>query len=179
MSKIYIIEGGAGTGKSSYLRDMQQRLLDEGKAVYYINASDAFALWFKEYVPLPFKKAEALVNYFLNTLQPPFCILIDNADSIPQTSDNRKTKIIEQLLIRAEEAYITCKHYNNLSASLKARLKDAERQFIGSGSTAFDITYMLLALIIIAVALMGQHNLIFIAAAMRYMFQGLRIGGRQ
>ncbi|MFN3396893.1 MAG: hypothetical protein ACK4Z9_08920, partial [Thermodesulfovibrionales bacterium] len=81
MSKIYIIEGGAGTGKSSYLRDMQQRLLDEGKTVFYINAPDYIGTWFKDYVPLPFKRAEALVNYFLNTLPETFYLLIDNADA--------------------------------------------------------------------------------------------------
>ncbi|MFN3481013.1 MAG: AAA family ATPase [Thermodesulfovibrionales bacterium] len=177
--KIVILEGGPGVGKTTALKDRQQELTDQGITVYYINATEPITAWFKDYVPLPFKRAEALVSYFLNTLPNEFYLLIDNADSVTNTSDNRKTKILEQLLLKAKGATISCQHWGNLAPSLKARLKDAERKFIGSGNLGFDITYILLALIIIAVALMGQHNLIFIAAAMRYMFQGLRIGGRQ
>jgi SAM-dependent methyltransferase len=176
-SGIEVLEGGAGVGKSTYLRELEQLLIDEGYRVYFINASSAMSEWFKE-LPLPLKKTDVKVNYILNTLPEEFYLLVDNADSIPNTSGNKKYAVIEKLLFKAKGAVIACQHFNNLSPSLKARLKNCKRLYAGSGALGFDVTYILLAVIVIVVALIGQHHLIFIAAALRYMFQGMRIGGR-
>jgi hypothetical protein len=43
----------------------------------------------------------------------------------------------------------------------------------------FDITYFVVAMLIIFVALTGSHSIIFLAAAFRYLFQGTRMGGRK
>lgn len=174
---IEIIEGGPGSGKSTALADMRQQLIDEGKRVIYINAATPIMKWFDD-LPLPFKKTSSRINYVLNTLPDEFYLLVDNADAIPNTSGNERYQIIETLLFKAKGGVLACQNFRNLSPSLQARLKDAKRRFQGSGSVAFDMTYIVLAVIIVAVAMMGQHNLIFIAAAMRYMFQGMRIGGR-
>ncbi|MDQ7787938.1 MAG: hypothetical protein RDU01_10035 [Thermodesulfovibrionales bacterium] len=50
---------------------------------------------------------------------------------------------------------------------------------LGSGADTFDITYFIVAIMIVFVAIIGAHGLIFLAAAMRYMFQGTRMGGRR
>ena len=59
------------------------------------------------------------------------------------------------------------------------RLSDARVHSLGAGADTFDITYIVIAFLIIFVAVMGAHSLIFLAAAMRYMFQGTRMGGRK
>lgn len=177
INDIEIIEGGPGSGKSTALADIRQQLIDEGKKVIYINAAFPITKWFDD-LPLPFKKTNSRINYVLNTLPDEFYVLVDNADAIPNTSGNDRYQIIEDLLFKAKGGVLTCQHFRNLSPSLQARLKNAKRRFQGSGAVAFDMTYIVLAVVIIAVAMMGQHNLIFIAAAMRYMFQGMRFGGK-
>ena len=62
---------------------------------------------------------------------------------------------------------------------MKVRLNNVRVHNLGSGADTFDITYFVVALLIVFVAVIGAHHMIFLAAAMRYMFQGTRMGGRR
>lgn len=177
-NKFQILEGGNATGKTTYLREQLQAALDEGKNAYYINASLPLAEWFKQTRVIHTRNANAKIHYILNTLPDEFYVYIDNADNIANSSGNKKFIVIDTLMQKATGGVISCSNFSSLPPPLKARLKGAERVYTGSGNLGFDMTYIFLAVIIIVVVMMGQHNLIFIAAAMRYMFQGMRMGGR-
>lgn len=83
------------------------------------------------------------------------------------------------LLERARSSIIGCTRFAYLNPKLKVRLNRAKIHSLGTGADTFDITYFVLALMIVVVALLGAHHLIFLAAAFRYMFQGTRIGGKK
>jgi hypothetical protein len=95
-------------------------------------------------------------------------------------TDSRNFELALRLFEEACNAAISCSNFSHLIISkLKVRLVSAKIHSLGVGADTFDITYIVIAFLIIVVALMGAHNLIFLAAAMRYMFQGTRMGGRK
>lgn len=170
-----IVEGGPSTGKTSFLRKTIKKLEEVGERYIFINASLPVGDWVKDY-KLFGKNLEARIDYFMRSLPEKFYLVIDNADRV---QESRKLELVLALLERSRSAIVGCTRFGYLNPKLKVRLNNAKTHSLGSGSDTFDITYFVVAIMIIVVALIGAHHLIFLAAAFRYIFQGTRIGGRR
>lgn len=170
-----IVEGGAGTGKTAYLNEVMRECEAKGEKVIYINASLPVTSWLKEY-QLFGKNIDCRIYHLMKTLPEVYTLLVDNAERI---TSGQKMELVLSLIERATKTVITCSSYKKINPKILARLNTAQLISLGAGSNeTFDITYFLVAFLIIVVAMMGAVNMIFLAAAIRYIFQGSRIGGR-
>lgn len=175
LGETVVVEGGPSTGKTEFLKKTIRQLEGNGERALFINANLPISDWVKEF-RLFGKTLDNRIDYLLKTLPEKFYLLIDNAEKI---TDSRKLELTLLLIEKARSSVISCSNFTHLISKLKVRLKDARVHSLGAGADTFDITYMVIAFMIIIVALMGAHSLIFVAAAMRYMFQGTRIGGKK
>lgn len=170
-----VVEGGPSTGKTSFLHKTVRKLEDSGERCIFINATLPAGDWVKDY-KLFGKNLDARIDYFMRTLPEKFYLVIDNAERL---QDSRKLELVLFLLERARSAVVGCTRFGYLNPKLKVRLNNAKVHSLGTGTDTFDITYFVVAIMIITVALIGAHNLIFLAAAFRYIFQGTRVGGKK
>lgn len=175
VGETIIIEGGPSTGKTAFLKKTIKQLNANGEKTLFINAVLPISDWVKEF-KLFKKNLDSRIDYLLKTLPDKFYLFIDNAEKI---TDSKKLELTLLLLEKSRSAIISCSNFSHLVAKLKVRLKDARVHSLGAGADTIDITYIILACMIVIIALMGAHNLIFLAAAFRYMFQGVRAGGRK
>jgi hypothetical protein len=170
-----VVEGGPSTGKSSFLQKTIKQLEAAGEKCIFINATLPAGDWVKEY-KLFGKNLESRLDLFMKSLPEKFYLIIDNAERL---QDSRKLEVALYLFEKSRSTIVGCTRYALLNPKLKVRLSKAKIHSLGSGTDTFDITYFILAIMIVFVALIGAHNLIFLAAAFRYMFQGTRIGGKK
>ena len=175
IGETIVVEGGPSTGKTEFLKKTIKQLNDNGEKTLFINAGLPISDWVKEF-KLFGKNLDSRIDYLLRTLPEKFYLFIDNAEKI---TDSRKLEITLLLIEKARSSIISCSNFSHLISKLKVRLRGAKVHSLGAGADTFDITYMVLAMMIIVIALVGAHSLIFLAAAMRYMFQGTRMGGRK
>lgn len=175
LGETIIIEGGPSTGKTEFLKKTMQKLDAEGEKYLYINANLPVSDWVKDF-RLFKKNLDSRIDYLLSTLPEKFYLMIDNAEKI---TDSRKLELTLLLIEKARSSIISCSNFIHLISKLKVRLRDAKIHSLGAGADTFDITYMVVAAMIVVIAIMGAHSLIFLAAAMRYMFQGTRMGGKK
>lgn len=165
-----IVEGGYYTGKSDLLLKTKRNLIDMGYNVICLNASDYFNEWLRDYSLLG-KTLDKKISYFLASLPDNFILLIDNADKI---QDSKKMDFILTLINKSYSALLSCIKSSFLNPRLRTRLNNYYFVHLGSGGSQTDFTYFLIAALIILVALTGQFNIVFMAAAFRYLFQGVR-----
>lgn len=169
-----VVEGGSATGKTEFLQKIMLKLQENNEKYIYINGSMPVGDWVKEYT-LFGKNLEAKLLMFFRSLPDKYYLLIDDAEKI---IESRKLDTALKLLEKTRGGIITCDNFTHLTSKLKVRLKDSKLHSLGAGADTFDVTYFLLAGVIVGLALVGAVNLIFIVAAMRYLFQGSRIGGK-
>jgi len=170
-----VVEGGPSTGKTDFLKKTILQLNDRGDKTLLINAVLPVTDWVKDF-RLFGSNLDARIDYLLRTLPENYYLLIDNAEKI---TDSKKLEITLLLIEKAGGTILSCSSFNHLTGKLKVRLADARIQSLGAGADTFDITYFIVALLIVVVALTGAHGIIFLAAAFRYLFQGTRMGGRK
>lgn len=175
VGECVIVEGGPSTGKTSFLNKTVKKLDEAGEKCIFINATMPLGDWVKDY-RLFGKSLDKRVDFFLSSLPERFYLIIDNAERL---SDSRKLEILLFLFEKARSVILGCTRQGLLHPKLKVRLSNVKVHNLGSGADTFDITYFIVAIMIVIVALVGAHHLIFLAAAMRYMFQGTRMGGRR
>jgi len=175
IGECVIVEGGPSTGKTSFLNKAVKQLEEAGEKCISINATMPLGEWVKDY-KLFGKSLEKRVDFFLSSLPEKYYLIIDNAERL---NDSRKLEILLYLFERARSVILGCTRQGLLHPKLKVRLSNVKVHNLGSGADTFDITYFMVAIIIVFVAVIGAYNLIFLAAAMRYMFQGTRMGGRR
>jgi len=175
IGETIVIEGGPSTGKTEFLKKTIRQLTENGEKAVFVNAALPLTDWVKEVRSFG-KNLDSRVDYLLRTLPDTFCLLIDNAEKI---TDSRKLELALLLIEKSRSSVITCSNYTHLIGKFKVRLKDAKVHSLGAGPDTFDITYFVVAMLIIFVALTGSHSIIFLAAAFRYLFQGTRMGGRK
>ena len=175
IGETIVIEGGPSTGKTEFLKKTIRQLETSGEKTLLINANLPVTDWVRDF-RLFGKNLDNRIDYLLKTLPDKFYLLIDNAEKI---TDSRKLELALVLIEKSRSAIISCSNFSHLISKLKVRLSDARVHSLGAGADTFDITYIVIAFLIIFVAVMGAHSLIFLAAAMRYMFQGTRMGGRK
>lgn len=170
-----IVEGGPSTGKTSFLNKTKDALEAAGEKCIFINATLPIGDWVRDY-KLFGKNLERRIDLFLSSLPERFYLIIDNAERL---QDSRKLEIVLYLLEKARSTIIGCTRQGLLNPKLRVRLNNARVYNLGTGADTFDITYFVVAIMIVVVALTGHHSIIFLAAAFRYLFQGTRIGGKK
>jgi len=170
-----VVEGGPSTGKTSFLQKTVKKLDVNGEKCIFINATLPIGDWVKEY-RLFGKNLDARVSYFIKALPGRFYLVIDNAERL---QDSRKLELVLYLMEQARSTIVGCTRFSLLHPKVKVRLNKAKIHSLGAGADTFDVTYFMVAIMIVFVALMGAHKLIFLAAAFRYLFQGTRVGGRR
>lgn len=175
IGETVIIEGGPSTGKTEFLKKTIRQLHESGERSLFVNASLPMSDWVKEF-KLFGKNLDSRIDYLLRTLPDRFYLLIDNAEKI---TDSRKLELTLLLIEKARSSIIACSNFNHLISKLKVRVKDAKVHSLGAGADTFDITYFVVAVLVLVVALTGSYSIIFLAAAFRYLFQGTRMGGRK
>ncbi len=169
-----IVEGGPSTGKTSFLQKTVNKLEAAGENCIFVNATLPIGDWVKEY-KLFGKNLEKRIEFFVRQLPKTYYLIIDNAEKL---TDSRQLELVLYLMEHARSVIVGCGKFTILNPKLKTRFKNTKVHHLGSGADTFDITYFVLAIIIVFIAVLGATNLVFLAAAFRYMFQGTRMGGR-
>lgn len=170
-----VIEGGPSTGKTEFLKKTALQLAGSGEESLFVNAALPVSDWVKDF-RLFGKNLDGRIDCLLKTLPDQFYLLVDNAEKI---QDSRKLELSLLLIEKARSSVIAVSNFSHLNSKLKVRLMDARVHSLGAGADAFDITYFIVAIMVVIVALTGAYTLIFLAAAFRYLFQGTRMGGRK
>ncbi len=171
--QIVLIEGGPRSGKTRCLLKSKEKL--SGQATVFVNAQESLSSWLRE-VPLPVPATGVeRVRKTVRHMPRGFYLFIDQSEAVTPA----KLGVVLDLMDKARAVIIAATSFGQLHPRLKARCREAKIITLGAGADTFDATYLLIAAIIIVVALMGYYQIIFLAAAVRYLFQGLRIGGNK
>ena len=173
---VLFVEGGPLSGKTRFLSRLREQLTSCAEPVLFVDATEPATRWLTEIEPPVPLSAQKALEWRLANLPERFYLLVDNADRV---SDGKKLEVLLYLLDRAWSSALAGRSFSSLHPRLQARLREAKVVALGCGADTFDATYVLVAVLIIVVALSGFHHLILLAAAVRYLFQGIRIGGRR
>lgn len=149
LGETVVIEGGPSTGKTGFVKKTMQKLDAEGERYLFINANLPISDWVKEF-KLFGKNLESRIDYLLRTLPDKFYLLIDNAEKV---NDSRKLELALLLIEKSRSSIVACSSFNYLNSKLKVRLKDAKVYSLGGGADTFDITYFVVAVLVLVVAL--------------------------
>ena len=171
-----LVEGGPLSGKTAFLRRLRDQLASRREPVIFVDATETVTKWLSEITPPVPMSARKALTWRLSNLPERFYLLLDNADRV---AEGQKLEVVLFLLSRARTAVVAGRSYSSLHPRLQARLREAKVVSLGCGADTFDATYVLVAVLIILVALSGMHHLVLLAAAVRYLFQGIRIGGKR
>lgn len=169
-----IIEGGPNTGKSQRLQTLARQFEANGERVLVV---DALLPLGDTLVDLPGKRLSDRIPLFLRQCEGSV-LLLDNAHLA--AAQGRKLDLLVRAVERAKRVVVTCSRVGELPWRLRARLepKNPKAVTLGGGGRTFDITYILVAVVVVFFMLAGLHSLVFLAAAIRYIFYGINRGGR-
>ncbi len=170
-----VVEGGPSTGKTSFIIRLSEQLRRAGENVIYIDALEPMGTWVKAW-KLFGKDIDKRVDIYMRTLPETYYLIVDNAEKL---AESRKMTVLVELMQKARGTVIGCTQFAWLNPKIKVRLKNARMQNLGAGADTYDATLFLVVILIAVVAVLGFSQLLFIAAAIRYMFQGIRMGGRK
>jgi hypothetical protein len=160
-NKATILQGGARSGKTKIC----QALMGRANNAHYINAILPLSDW------APAGKGKATDRLAL--LQPDL-LIIDNAECLK----GRKYEEGAALMERASALVCTCRSYHQLPARIQARLEHSPIVALSKDSATTDISYILIAAIIICLIVIGDRSALISLAAIRYAFIGSRGFGR-
>ena len=176
IGQVVVVEGGPLAGKTKFLKRLLEQIQEVGENVFFIDATQAVTKWFSV-IPLPVKMTAARgLRWKLDNLPLVFYLLVDNAQTV---NEGQKLETLLTVIEKARSVVVATRSFSQLHPRLQARMREAKVISLGCGADTFDITYFIVAIGIIVVALAGYHHLIYLAAALRYLFQGMRIGGRK
>lgn len=167
-----IIEGGPNTGKSQKLQALARQYAAEGERVLVVDAllplGDILA-------NLPGKRLSDRIPLFLRQCEGSI-LLLDNA--YLAATQGRKLDLLVRAVERAKRVVVTCSRVGELPWRLRARLDPKIPRVVplGSGGRTFDATYILVAMALVFLVMADLHAYVFLAAAVRYLFWGIRRG---
>jgi hypothetical protein len=170
-----ILIGGVQTGKTRKLITLKQLMEKYQEPVIYLDGLLPLGDWLNGYEG---KNILTRTESLLGSATKETYILIDNAEKI---NDSRKLATVLTLLEKGRNMVVACNKLVNLNWKLRRRLelKGAHIEYLGVGGEIFDVTMILVAILVGCIALIGAINWLLGVAAMRYLFQGIRIGGRK
>lgn len=167
-----VLEGGPATGKTTKLNELMEKKRIEGNKVFYIDANKTTKEWVRGFNIFG-KTNEQRIVFLLNASSGSY-LFIDNGDKINDTKIDVVLKAIEN----AKAVIISCNDFRRLNPKLKNRITNAKLISFGSGVEPLDVTYILVACLIILMAIAGDISFLFMAAATRYMFHGFRYASK-
>ncbi len=170
-----VVEGGPSTGKTSFLNRLSEQLKRAGENVVYIDALEPMTTWVKAW-KLFGKDIDKRIDIYMRALPDTYYLIVDNAEKL---TDSKKTTVLLELMQKARGTVVGCSQFSWLNPKLKVRLKSARMQSLGAGADTYDATMFLIVILIVIIAVLGLSSLLFVAAAVRYIFQGVRMGGRK
>jgi hypothetical protein len=170
--EVLVIEGGPATGKTRMLNELMEVRRSKGDKVFYIDANKTIKEWTKDFNIFG-KTSEQRMFYMINICSNAF-VFIDNGDKI---TDSKVDAIIQTIEV-AKGVVISCIDFRRLNPKIKNRIADAKLFSLGNGIEPLDITYIIVACLIIVMAVIGDVNFLFMAAAVRYMFHGFRYASK-
>jgi len=176
IGQIVVVEGGPLSGKTKFLNRLREQLTNTGEPTIFIDATEPASKWLTE-VALPVSMpAGKAFRWRKENLPERFYLLIDNSDRV---GEGQKLEALLELVEKSRSIVAATRSFSLLPPRLQARFREAKVITLGCGADTFDATYVIIAVFIVIVALAGYHHLVFLAAAIRYLFQGMRIGGRK
>lgn len=176
IGQVVVVEGGPISGKTKFLRRLREQLTEAGEPVVFVDTTETVTKWLKE-VKLPVSMpASRALEWRLANLPERFYLLVDNAD---RAGESQKLEVLLAIVEKARSVVVATRSFSLLPPRLQARFREAKILPLGCGADTFDATYVVIAVLIVIVALAGYHHLVFLAAAIRYLFQGMRLGGRK
>lgn len=167
-----VVEGGPATGKTTKLNELMDKKKLEGNKVFYIDANKTIKEWVKGFNIFG-KSSEQRIVFMFSACSDAY-LFIDNGEKITDT----KIDVILQVIENAKGVVIACNDYRRLNPKLKNRIIDAKLISLGSGIEPLDVTYIVVACLIILMAIVGDISFLFMAAATRYMFHGFRYASK-
>lgn len=172
--KMILIEGGPRSGKTRCLKKSMEKLkAQKGVSTVFIDGQENMTSWLKDVnLPIPATGTER-VRQTARHIPEGFYFFLDQAEAVTPA----KLEVVLGLMDKARAVMVAASSFGQLHPRLKARCREARIITLGAGADTFDVTYLLIAVIIIVVAMLGYYQIVFLAAAIRYLFQGLKIGG--
>jgi hypothetical protein len=170
-----ILIGGVQTGKTRKLNTLKALMEKYEEPVIYLDGLLPLGDWVANYEG---KNILTRTESLLDLATKDTYLIIDNAERI---NDSRKLDTALKLLVKGRNMVVACDKLGNLNWKLRRRLelKGARIEYLGVGGEMFDATMVLVAILVGFIALIGAMNWLLSVAAMRYLFQGIRIGGRK
>jgi len=171
-----VIEGGPGSGKAKFLTQTVHHLTSHGINFVRLNCDEPKSQWLTGY-KLPVKVVNTdkrLKETIERCLPENFYLILENAHSISAS----KLDIAFRLINKCRSLIVTTDHFNQLNKTLRAQLFQAKLITLGTGADTFDMTMIVMACLVVSLALLGYRDLVFTVAAIRYLFQGMKMGGK-
>lgn len=170
-----IIVGGVKTGKTKKLDTLRSHLEFHKQKVVFIDAMLSMSDILRDYEGKNLSMRQAA---FLDSIDDEAYVLIDNAEKV---TDSKKLVVVLWALEKCRNMVVTCNSINGLNWKLRRRLelKGALIEHLGHGGQTFDMTLILVGVLVVLISISGAMNLLFGAAALRYLFQGIRAGSRK
>jgi Rad3-related DNA helicase len=100
-------------------------------------------------------------------------LIVDNL----QSATGRKAEIIKRCVEQAKTVYAATTKESKVNMLIKSRLEEKGYacEFLRGGkSKPVDLTYVLIAVFIVALLLMGMSSYLVTLAVLRYMYQGTK-----
>jgi len=170
-----IIIGGVHTGKTKKLETFKNHLEFHKQHVILLDAMMTIGDMVSG---CEGKNIAARQAAFLDSVTSESYVLIDNAEKV---TDSKKLILILWLLEKCKNMVVTCHSLNQLNWKLRRRMevKGAIIEHLGYGGHTIDVTLMFIGVFIVFIAVSGAMHLLFGAAALRYLFQGVRASNRK
>jgi len=171
-----VIEGGPGSGKAKFLTQTVHHLTSHGINYVRLNCDEPKSQWMSEYkLPVKVVNTEKRLKEIIERCLPEnFYLILENAHSISAS----KLDIAFRLINKCRSLIVTTDHFNQLNKTLRAQLFQAKLITLGTGADTFDMTMIVMACLVVSLALLGYRDLVFTVAAIRYLFQGMKMGGK-
>lgn len=163
----FLFEGETGAGKTTKLLAIrQQHLADDPIFI------DALLPLSDMLQKPPRVKIGDYIEIFIERCKDRI-LIVDNL----QSATGRKAEIIKRCVEQAKTVYAATTRESKINMLIKSRLdaKGCLCEFLRGGKAKpVDLTYVLIALFIVALLIMGMSSYIVTLAVLRYMYQGTK-----
>ncbi|MEM4168197.1 MAG: hypothetical protein QXW98_07110 [Candidatus Caldarchaeum sp.] len=174
IGEVLVIEGGAE--ERAKATDQIRRVLERhGIRYLFVDAIEPKSNWLKDYkLPIPSQNHDDRINNIIRfeagtKRGDSFYLIIQNADKISDAKVNTVLKLIEASRSTVMLTTNVDEINKRVIAMQKPRLIS-----LGTARNTYDVTYPIIALLMIIVILAGHSEAVFLAAAARYLFVGMR-----
>jgi len=173
IGEVIVIEGGAEEREkvASQLAGVFERAVP--KAPYlFIDANLPKSEWLSDIpltVPASGDERLELALKKITEASGSFYLVIENADKITDS----KIPIARRIIKSARSVIMLTPNVDMLNRRLMGSLPKPRLISLGTARNTYDITYPVIGALMIMLIVLGHHEIVFLAAAMRYIFVGM------